>query len=85
MGANRIELEYKFGREEITAFRDFIGWSMGCLDPKSEEASDLRDHFNELYISMKATVQVNNINLPIVASMYESFEGNVFRLIVGTS
>lgn len=68
-GSDCIEIEYKDGKQWVTALSDCVGYSIGCLD--SREAESLFKEMKELKKAKHVILGGGRYRL--VFSQYESF------------
>ena len=76
LGADSIEIEYRYGKEEITAFKDCMGFGLGAIDSEYSEA--LTEELKQL--KRKKLVKVVEDTYRLSFSEYESFGECVYRL-----
>lgn len=75
-GCDSIEIEYKDGKEWVTAFWDCLGYGIGHLDP--DEAKPLFKEMDDL--KRKKEVTIGGVRYGLAFSRYESFGEWVYRI-----
>jgi hypothetical protein len=68
-GGDSIEIEYKDGKEWVTACRDCVGFGIGALD--REEAKRMFKEMDDL--KKKKEVTIGGVKYRLAFSRYESF------------
>jgi hypothetical protein len=68
-GCDSIEIEYKDGKEWVTAFSDRLGCGIGCLD--ADEAKPMFKEMDDL--KRKKEVTIGGVRYRLAFSRYESF------------
>jgi hypothetical protein len=76
LNADRLEIEYKDGKEWITAFRGNMGLGIGSVD--STERDKLFEDLEQLRKSKRITILGNEYRLSF--SEYESFGETVYEM-----
>jgi hypothetical protein len=76
LNADRLEIEYKDGKEWITAFCGDLGLGIGSVD--STRRDNLFEEFKQLRKSKRVTVLGNVYRLTF--SEYESFGETVYEM-----
>lgn len=81
IGADRLEVEYKDGYEEIFAMTGTMGAGIARLDSESAEAASLREELSEIEGKRK------RINVPdrvcsLRVETYDSFGETAFRILL---
>ncbi len=76
LGADSVEIEYRDGKEWITAFKDFMGFGIGTIDSEYSEA--LVEEIDEL--KRKKLVKFEGDTYRLSFSKHESFGEWVYRL-----
>lgn len=75
-GCDSIEIEYKDGKEWVTAFWDCVGYGIGCLSP--DEAKPMFKEMDDL--KRKKEVTIGGVRYRLAFSRYESFGEWVYRV-----
>src|SRR2546427_4685088 len=75
-GCDSIEIEYKDGKEWVTAFWDRVGYGIGHLD--SDEAKPMFKEIDDL--KRKKEVTIGGVRYRLAFSRYESFGEWVYRI-----
>ena len=75
-GCDSIEIEYKDGKEWVTAFWDRVGYGIGHLD--SDEAEPMFKEIDDL--KRKKEVTIGGVRYRLAFSRYESFGEWVYRI-----
>jgi hypothetical protein len=76
LNADRLKIEYKDGKEWITAFRGNMGLGIGSVD--STERDTLFEDLKQLRKSKRITISGNEYRLSF--SEYESFGETVYEM-----
>ena len=75
-GCDSIEIEYKDGKEWVTAFWDRVGYGIGHLDP--DEAKPMFKEMDDL--NREKEVTIGGVRYRLAFSRYESFGEWVYRI-----
>jgi hypothetical protein len=75
-GCDSIEIEYKDGKEWVTAFSDCVGYGIGHLD--SDEAKPMFKEIDDL--KKRKEVTIRGVRHRLAFSRYESFGEWVYRI-----
>ena len=81
LGADRLEVEYKDGREQIDACKQSLGFGIGSLDTSDPAAEELRD---ELWAMRrrKREITVDGVRYELRCSVFDSFGETAFRVAI---
>jgi hypothetical protein len=81
LGADRLEVEYKDGREQIDACKQALGFGIGSLDSSDLAAKELCD---ELWAMRrrKREITVDGVRYELRCSVYDSFGETAFRVAI---
>ncbi|MCP4168884.1 MAG: hypothetical protein GY759_23720 [Chloroflexi bacterium] len=85
MGASGLEIEYKYGYEEICAMSDNLGFGIGRLESSSEEAILLREELFTIHKNKKTTFRVNSKKYVVRVKIFDSFGEDAFYVTIGES
>ena len=81
--AERLEIEYKDGREEICAMRGNIGVGIASLESSSDEALALRERLDKIR-KKPANVRVQGETYRLKVRIYSSFGEEAYRIDWGS-
>lgn len=76
MGCNEIEVEYKDGHEEITAFQGSFGFGIGSV--RTRDAEPLFTEIKDL--KRKKRITIGGAGYKVTVSTYESFGEWAYRI-----
>ena len=77
--ADRLEVEYKDGYEEVFAFTGMMGVGIAQFKSNSNEATSLREELHEIKKKRKGVV-IGNGSIKLKVDTYQSFGEDVFRV-----
>ena len=80
-GADKLDVEYKDGHEEVCAMKSNIGIGIASFESSSEEAGELR---KRLYAMTKRreTITIQGTSYHLKAEIYDSFGEDSFRVAI---
>lgn len=83
LGAEKIEVELKYGKEEVAAMKGSLGFGIATLDSSSPEAETLRDELCELEEKTRA-IEVDGRKYRLSVETYDSFGETAFRVFLNS-
>ena len=79
VGADRLEVEYKDGYEEVVVARGGVGFGIARFASSSPEALALRDELRRL-VKRRLRIEIGGVQYELRGSVYESFGEDAFRV-----